>query len=193
MKKHQTTIGKSNEYLTPPEILKALGSFDLDPCAPISGPFTTAKSIYYENGLIQKWHGRVWLNPPFDRRERPNWMKKMAEHNNGIMLVPGACETDAFYKYVWNKTSGVLFLKGRPHFYYIDGTRAKANSGCTICLVAYGEDNLISLEKSGLGVVVNNFQHYHDSNIILQKELVSKTNKIIELKQELNRLKIINP
>ncbi len=157
MKLHQKTIGKNQEWLTPPEILQQLGEFHLDPASPISSPFTTAKLEYseLENGLIQEWNGRVWLNPPFSRRERPKWMKRMSEHNNGIMLVPAACETDAFYKYVWNKASGILFLKGRPHFHYIDGSRSKANSGCTICLVSYGEQNLKALQNSGLGFTIN--------------------------------------
>lgn len=31
---HEATLGKNNEWLTPPEIIKSLGEFDLDPCAP---------------------------------------------------------------------------------------------------------------------------------------------------------------
>lgn len=151
--------------MTPPEIIQALGgwqSFDLDPAGPPakSATLSTAK---YENshlcpaggcGLEIEWYGRIWLNPPFNRYERIKWMRRMSEHNNGIMLIPAACETEAFYKYVWGKASGILFLKGRPHFHYVDGTRAKANSGCTICLVAYGEYNLQALKNSGLGKVV---------------------------------------
>jgi len=158
MKKHQQTIGKSQEWLTPPEIIQALGKFDLDPCNAKNNPFVTGKLSFYEEGLEKLWFGRVWCNPPFDRRERPKWMKKMSEHNNGIMLIPAACETDAFYKYVWGKASGICFLKGRPHFYYVDGInmfhKAKANSSCTICLVSYEEENYKMLEKSNLGVTI---------------------------------------
>ena len=162
MKAHQQTVGKNQEWLTPIEIITALGVFDLDPCtckkAWRNGYYgdQIIKSIY-KGGLEATWKDRVWLNPPFDRRERPVWMKKMAEHNNGIMLIPAACETDAFYKYVWNKASGVMFLKGRPHFHYADGTRAVANSGCTICLVSYGQINLQAMIDSELGVVTSNF------------------------------------
>jgi hypothetical protein len=156
MKKHQTTIGKNDEWLTPPEILKPLGEFDLDPCAPIDNKFKKAIKEFNEidDGLSKEWSGRVWLNPPFNRYQRPLWMEKMANHGNGIMLVPAACETDAFFKFVWGKATAVLFLKNRPHFHYIDGTRAKANSGCTICLVAYGEENARILQESKLGQLV---------------------------------------
>lgn len=156
MKTHQTSIGKNDEWLTPPEIINALGIFDLDPCAAIGSPFKTALNQFdiTDNGLSRKWFGRVWLNPPFNRYERGDWMKHMSEHNNGVMLIPAALETENAFDYVWNKCSGILFLKNRPHFHYISGHRAKANSGCTICLVAYGKKNLESLMLSDLGKVV---------------------------------------
>jgi hypothetical protein len=156
MKRHQRAIGLNDEWLTPPDIISRLGVFDLDPCDALESPFKTAKRrfTYLHNGLSSEWSGRVWCNPPFNRNERPKWMQKMAAHNNGILLVPAACETDAFYKYVWPTATGILFLKGRPHFHYVDGTKAKANSGCTICLVSYGSENLKALKESGLGITL---------------------------------------
>ena len=55
------------EWLTPPEIIKALGDFDLDPCAPTpeTRPWETAKEHFciHDNGLTKPWTGkRVWLN-----------------------------------------------------------------------------------------------------------------------------------
>ena len=153
MKAHQQTIGKNDEWLTPPWILQPLGDFDLDPCAPTLRVWSTAKLHYTkeDNGLDKSWSGRVWCNPPFHRHLRPKWMQKMATHNNGIMLLPAAGETKAFADYVWGRCSGILMLNRRPHFHYVEGTRARANSGCTICLVAYGADNFEVLKKSGLG------------------------------------------
>lgn len=153
MKKHQSTIGKNDEWLTPPTILECLGEFDLDPCAPTVRPWDTAKTHLTEpeNGLACQWTGRVWINPPFNRNERPKWMAKAASHGNAIMLIPAATETKAFFESVWAKAHSVLFLEGRPHFHYIDGTRARANCGTAICLVAYGENNSKILKDSGLG------------------------------------------
>lgn len=153
MKAHQQTIGKNDEWLTPPEIMNVLGAFDLDPCAPVNRPWDTAKAHYtiLDDGLSKPWTGRVWLNPPFNRTERPKWMKRMAEHNNGIMLIPAAGETKPFADYVWGKCAGILILNKRPHFYFVDGQRAGANSGCTISLIAYGLENFEVLKNSGLG------------------------------------------
>jgi hypothetical protein len=59
MKKHQRTIGKTQEWLTPPVILAPLGTFDLDPCNARDNPFFTAVYSYYENGLELEWKGKV--------------------------------------------------------------------------------------------------------------------------------------
>ena len=59
-----------------------------------------------------------------------------------------------FYETVWGAADAVLFMRGRPHFHYVDGRRAAANSGAPICLVAYGVANVAALESSGLGIVL---------------------------------------
>lgn len=51
---------------------------------------------------------------------------------------------------VWNKTTAVNFLDGRLHFHYLDGTRAKVNSGAPSGLVAYGLDDAAQLAHSAL-------------------------------------------
>lgn len=147
--------GGHDEWLTPPEIVHKLGAFDLDPCSPVVRPWDTAANHYNVNddGLAQPWHGRVWLNPPFGR-EAVKWLRKMAEHGDGVALIPARTETAMFYECVWNVAQAVCFMKGRPHFHYVDGRRAAANSGAPICFVAYGWKNAHALIDSGLGKVV---------------------------------------
>ena len=149
---HQSARMKNDEWLTPPEILAALGPFDLDPCAPVVRPWETAAMHYTaaDDGLALPWHGRVWCNPPFGR-EAVKWLAKLRDHGNGIALIPARTETAMFYGTVWGHAAGVCFLRGRPHFHYVDGRRAKANSGAPIALVAYGAENLDALQRSGLG------------------------------------------
>lgn len=153
MKKHQSTIGDTDTWLTPPEILAPLGRFDLDPACPhvVRRPIAGTCYSPKKNGLKQRWFGRVWLNPPFNRYERPKWMAKMAAHGNGIMLVPAATETVAFEQSVWKRADAVCFLRGRPHFHNVRDVRSKANCGCSIVLVAYGHRNAMALEDCGLG------------------------------------------
>lgn len=154
---HQSARMKNDEWLTPPDILNALGSFDLDVCAPEIDrrPWSTANHHFTkeDDGLSCLWNGRVWCNPPFGR-EAVKWLRRMAKHGNGIALIPARTETAMFYECVWGGADAVLFIKGRPHFHLVTGERAPFNSGAPICLVAYGISNVVALEKSGLGYVV---------------------------------------
>jgi len=156
MKHHQQTVGKNDEWLTPPEIIAALGAFDLDPCAPVNRPWSTARRHYTErsNGLARKWRGRVWCNPPFNRYLRQQWMQRMAEHGNGVMLVPAATETEAFDRWIWKCADAVCFVKTRPHFHFVNGVRAPFNCGTAIALAAYGMENVASLEAANLGTTL---------------------------------------
>ena len=82
---HQSARMKNDEWLTPPEILRALGTFDLDPCAPIVRPWETAAAHYTvaDDGLSKPWAGRVWCNPP-SGREAVKWLRRMRDHGNGL-------------------------------------------------------------------------------------------------------------
>lgn len=151
MGSHQSANMLSDEWLTPPFILEALGSFDLDPCSPINRPWATAKKHYtIENcGLKNIWEGRVWLNPPYGL-EAGKWLEKLADHNNGIALIFARTETRMFFKEVWRKADAVLFIEGRLLFHRVNGEVAKANAGAPSVLVAYGSENVEALKKSGI-------------------------------------------
>jgi hypothetical protein len=142
---------QKDEWLTPPELLSALGPFDLDPCAPTVRPWPMATTHYTvaSDGLKLPWFGRVWCNPPYGR-ETGRWLAKLAEHGNGIALIFARTETDVFFSQVWARADGVLFLRGRLHFHHVDGTRAEHNSGAPSCLVAYGAGNVRTLRLCGL-------------------------------------------
>ncbi|WP_186092329.1 DNA N-6-adenine-methyltransferase [Burkholderia gladioli] len=152
---HQSARMKNDEWLTPPEWIRALGPFELDPCAPVVRPWDTARIHFTieDNGLEREWLGRVWCNPPFGR-EAVKWLRRMSRHGNGIALIPARTETAMFYETVWPCADSVCFVRGRPHFHYVDGTRAPFNSGAPICLVAYSRADTMALLASRLGHVV---------------------------------------
>lgn len=143
--------GGKDEWLTPPEIVRDLGGFDLDPCSPIDRPWPTAKAHYTieDDGLSQDWHGRVWLNPPYGT-ETFKWLDRLAAHGNGISLIFARTDTAGFFSEVWKKADGILFLEGRLNFYHANGTRAKLNAGAPSCLVAYGANNVQALENTNI-------------------------------------------
>ena len=154
-------VADTHVWLTPPEILWSLGEFDLDPCAaPSPRPWPTASHHieWPRDGLAEPWKGRVWCNPPFGSQTAA-WLRRMAEHGDGIALAFARTETRMFAEHVWPKASAVLFLAGRPHFHHPDGSRARGNSGGPICLIAYGARNTLALRSSGLaGAISTSFQ-----------------------------------
>lgn len=142
MGSHQSARMATATWLTPPHIIDALGTFDLDPCAaPEPRPWSTASEHYalpQQDGLALPWHGRVWLNPPYSR-EAVVWLERLADHGTGTALVFARTETSWFVEQVWKRASLLLFLAGRVHFHHADGTRAPANSGAPSVLAAYGD------------------------------------------------------
>ena len=137
------------EWMTPPEILSALGPFDLDPCAHPLQPWPTAAQMIAppEDGRMLPWRGRVWLNPPYGPQETWHWMERLAAHGNGIALIFARTETEGFWKWVWNCADAVLFVRGRVFFHYPSGERAPTSGGSPSCLVAYGAANVAALER----------------------------------------------
>lgn len=157
---HQSARMMKDEWLTPPEILDALGPFDLDPCAPITRPWEMARHHYTieDAGLMREWFGRVWLNPPYGSQTGV-WLEKLAAHGNGIALIFARTETEMFFSQVWHKASALLFIEGRLYFYHADGTKAAANSGAPSVLIAYGSENAERLKTAGIrGTYISQWQ-----------------------------------
>ena len=148
---HHSPVALKDEWLTPPSILAALGTFDLDPCSPINRPWPTAAQHYtiLDDGLKKPWSGRVWCNPPYGL-EAAKWLDRLADHGDGIALIFARTETAMFFDHVWAKADALLFIRGRLHFHHVDGTRAAANSGAPSVLVAYGERNADALRNCGI-------------------------------------------
>lgn len=158
MGSHQSAVMKSDVWLTPPALVKALGPFDLDPCSPLNRPWDTAATHYTiaDDGLSFEWEGSVWLNPPYGRQAAV-WLERLAKHGDGIALVFARTETRMFFDHVWPHATALLFVESRLHFHHPDGTRAPANAGAPSVLIAYGIDAARRLLRSGIpGALVDN-------------------------------------
>lgn len=154
---HEATRSRSHVWLTPRAILDALGgwrSFDLDPCAaPEPRPWPTALTMNAKadaNGLLIRWRGRVWLNPPYDGDGIARWLSRLAAHGRGTALLGARTENEAWHQFVWPRAHGLLFVKGRLFFHHPDGRRARGNAGHASVLAAYGQDDLDRLAASGI-------------------------------------------
>lgn len=142
--------------LTPLGLICSLGQFDLDPCG-VQEHQTAQRIISLPQcGLESEWSGRVWLNPPYSAPSP--WLEKLLNHGNGIALVLSSTGTVWFQDFGL-KASSILFLKGRPKFTRLDGTRFDIMRD--VCLIGYGKNNSEALKNSGLSGTFVNLQHDH--------------------------------
>ncbi|KAA6299923.1 MAG: hypothetical protein EZS26_003941 [Candidatus Ordinivivax streblomastigis] len=143
----------NDEWYTPAEIIHSLGEFDLDPAtSPEAYRLNGSAKHYYtaeENGLIQDWQGRVWLNPPYSNPLIQRFLKKMAEHNNGIALVFAKVEAKWFHDIVLRHATAIKFLYDRVRFFRPDGTQGLQPRNGSM-LIAYGTANARILSNNTL-------------------------------------------
>ena len=126
----KSSTGK-NEWLTPPHILRRLGPFDLDPCAPINR------------------FGRVFCNPPYDTALITQFIKRCAEHKNAIALTFARTDTRLFHDLIFPNADTILFIKGRLSFYHASGEQG-GTAGAPSCLISFDKENTAVLERCGI-------------------------------------------
>ncbi|MDB0438420.1 adenine methyltransferase [Clostridioides difficile] len=114
---------KKQTYETPQELFNKLNKcfkFDLDVCA----SHETAKCDSYftleTDGLIQKWEGNCWMNPPYSR-EQIKWINKAFEETKNnycivVCLIPARPDTKVWQDIIFNYASFICFIKGRLKF-----------------------------------------------------------------------------
>lgn len=152
----------SDEWYTPRWIIERLGPFDLDPCSPMNRPFDTA-SVHVtkeQDGLQYDWGtGRVWLNPPYSRPLLEEFVKKMAEHDNGIALLVNRQDNVMWQEVIFPTAASMIFMRHRVRFIRPDGSAGQPFFGS--CLVAWGKHNdqvLRQCEIEGKYVVLNDVE-----------------------------------
>lgn len=135
----------TDEWYTPPEIIRSLGDFDLDPatCLTALNLNHSAKRFYTveDDGLQQPWSGRVWLNPPYSFPLIQKFLMKMADHNNGIALVFAKIEAKWFHDTVLYHAQAAKFLYNRIRFLRPDGTPGTQPRNGSM-LLAFGRENV---------------------------------------------------
>lgn len=124
----------SNEWYTQIKHTEAagrvMGGIDLDPASCEQANQTVGATCYYSkenNGLEQRWYGRVWLNPPFERRQTPGhktnqglWINKLVrEYQKGNVtqaVLLTTCRPDAsWFEQLWEYP--ICFARRKVGFY----------------------------------------------------------------------------
>ena len=155
---HERAVGATVEWYTPPSLFAALGlRFDLDPAAaanPTHDHVPADRKLAgweYEDGLIEPWTGRVWLNPPYGPEAVP-FIDKMVEHGNGILLVAARTETRWFQKAAAS-ADAVCFLRDRLHFIRgTDGVQSRSSHASV--LMGWGYESALAIHRADLGWTV---------------------------------------
>ena len=116
------------EWYTPSIYIEAarevMGSIDVDPASSEVADKTVKATKYYtieSDGLIQKWEGNVWMNPPYSQPLITDFCNLLidkylnGEIKRACVLVNNATETN-FYQNMLNHSKAVCFIKGRVKF-----------------------------------------------------------------------------
>lgn len=133
---HETHATQTTTWVTPRWVFDWLGRFDLDPATFDGHPWPCATENRSSGGLDTPWHGRVFLNPPFTNGQIEPFVRRMAEHGDGVLVVAARVETDWFQDYVFGAARAIWFPRRRINFCRPDGTPAKA-PGFPSCVAFY--------------------------------------------------------
>lgn len=129
------------EWYTPAAYIesarKVMGSIDVDPCTSALAQETVKATKFHTvdtNGLIHKWTGNVWMNPPYAARIITPFVDKLLGHlatgdvRQAIMLTHNNADTAWFHKAA-SCCKAVCFTRGRVRFYNANGTANSPTHG----------------------------------------------------------------
>ncbi len=163
------TLGTGdNEWHTPLEYfvparnaLGGIGCIDLDPASSAAAQRTINAKRYFTkatDGLSKEWHGRIWLNPPYERGLIDRFVAKLlAERAAGrvtaaIMLTHNYTDNE-WFQGAAAVADALCFTNGRIRFINAQGELATPTQGQ--CFFFFGPDvERFKSEFASIGFIV---------------------------------------
>jgi len=134
-----------------------LGAIDLDPASCQAAQAVVKAKRYHtkaDDGLMQPWTGRVWLNPPYSAPTV--WVRKVLTHYQSGDISQALVLTNSYTETNWWQDLAavgmVLFFRGRQEFWHPEKVGGRNRTGQT--LVYLGKEQALFRSIFGhLGVV----------------------------------------
>lgn len=132
MSKNRDGSAPNDNWRTPKWLYDQLNAefkFDFDPCPYNEDPITPET-----DGLLKEWGKSNFINPPYNRVDKPKFIQKAYEEfKKGklcVLLIPVATSTKQFHEIILPNAE-IRFLKGRVAFegYNDKGVYTDKNKG----------------------------------------------------------------
>jgi len=157
-----------NEWYTPVMFIElarqVMGAIDLDPASCVAAnEVVQAKKIYTieDDGLVQPWSGRVWLNPPYSSDLIGKFCDKVvAEYQQGnisaaMVLVNNSTET-LWFRTLVQCASAIVFPHSRIKFWKPEGGPGAPTQGQAIVYIGPDYRRFLQVFQSvAWGAIVN--------------------------------------
>lgn len=154
------TSGKT-DFWTPQPIIEAarktMGAIDLDPASSAAANERVKAAEYFAEGALEKWwHGRIWLNHPFSRKENSQWINRLMLEFKEDRTTQACCITFASTSEKWFKPLlyyPQCFLVPRTDYLLPDGTKMRGVTKGSVVTYLGANIDRFAHEFKSLGVV----------------------------------------
>lgn len=159
----------SYEWYTPAEYIEAvrdvMGRIDLDPASCKKANETVKAETFFakeDDGLLQDWHGRIFLNPPYNMPLVERFTARAildyenADIEEAIVLVNNATDTKWFHSLL--ERYPICFTRGRVQFLGSEGNGLGPRQGQAFFYLGKNSSKFAEI-FSKFGIVVCKYDH----------------------------------